>query len=404
MEKTPHAARALAWALILVLVTTGCLGDAQDKPDPGPIPAVKMVVAFPNLKFRRPLFLTSAGNDNSRLFVVEQPGRIYVFKNEANVEEKKLFLDISSRIPRRRHNEEGLLALAFHPKYKTNGFFYLCYSQHAADGKPRRGVIARFKVTKDPDKADPASTKVLLEVPEPRGNHNGCMLTFGDDGYLYASFGDGGKQGDPDGNGQNLGNLLGSCIRIDVDRQDKGKAYAIPKDNPFVGRKGARAEIWAYGLRNIWRMSFDRETGLLWGADVGQNGWEEVDIIVKGGNYGWNKREGKHAHRGGKKTDKMIDPVAEYDRAKGISITGGYVYRGKKLKELVGVYVYADYFTGRIWGLTYDVEKKKVIGNELMAHEQGKYIASFGEDAKKELYACCFDGRIYRFEIVKPSD
>ncbi|MCH7652448.1 MAG: PQQ-dependent sugar dehydrogenase [Chloroflexi bacterium] len=365
-----------------------------------PLSELAVREAFPELSMRRMTAMAFPKGIGDRLYVALQEGRILAFSEDPAANQAKEFLDIRKRVED-RGNEEGLLGLTFDPTFSENGYFYVYYT---APG-PRRSVISRFAADVGRrGKVDPSSEVVILEVPQPFRNHNGGQIAFGPDGFLYVALGDGGSSGDPAGNGQNTATLLGSILRIDVAGLDDAGRYKVPKDNPFVGRKGARAEIWAYGLRNIWRMSFDRETGLLWGADVGQNGWEEVDIIVKGGNYGWNKREGKHAYRGGKKTDKMIDPVAEYDRAKGISITGGYVYRGKKLKELVGVYVYADYFTGRIWGLTYDVKKKKVIGNELMAHEQRKYIASFGEDAKKELYACCFDGSIYRFEIVKGSD
>jgi quinoprotein glucose dehydrogenase len=193
-------------------------------------------------------------------------------------------------------------------------------------------------------------------------------------------------------------------LRIDIDKEEKGRPYAIPKDNPFVDKAGAAPEIWAYGLRNVWRMSFDRETGALWGGDVGQNAYEEIDVIVKGGNYGWNTREGLHAFRGGEKADDMIDPVIDYGRDMGLSVTGGYVYRGAMQAGLKGLYVYADYGTGRVWGLEYDHENKKTKAQELLGHFPRATISSFGEDAKGELFACGHrNGTIYRVVALKPA-
>ena len=272
----------------------------------------------------------------------------------------------------------------------------------------RRGVLARFEVSADdPDRADPDSEAVILEVPQPFGNHNGSTVLFGPDGYLYVSLGDGGSANDPQNNAQDLGTLLGTVLRLDVDGEPGG--YAIPQDNPFVDRPGARGEIWAYGLRNIWRMSFDRSTGDLWAGDVGQNAWEEIDVITKGGNYGWRSREGMHPFREGVSTDPLIDPVVEYAQRQrrqiiGMSVTGGYVYRGRAMKRLYGAYVYGDYVTGRIWALRYD--SGQVTAQREVFHSPPRvYISSFGEDAAGELYVCSFDamdgrgggaGRIYR--------
>jgi quinoprotein glucose dehydrogenase len=300
------------------------------------------------------------------------------------------------------HNEEGLLALAFHPKYAENGRLFVYYA--AKD--PRRTVLSEFRVSADNrDAADPASEKVILEVEQPWGNHEGATVLFGPDGFLYVSYGDGGSAGDPHNNGQNLGTLLGSIIRIDVDRSEDGRAYAIPADNPFVGRNGARGEIWAYGLRNVWRMSFDRETGDLWAGDVGQDRWEEIDLITKGGNYGWRVREGMHAFRGGEAEGReFIDPVVEYSHREGLSVTGGYVYRGSEHPKLRGVYLYADYVTGKVWGLRY--ENGSVAANgEILVSNRRYFVSSFGEDESGELYVCAFEhldgrggseGRIYR--------
>lgn len=383
-----------AFLLVCVQGGSGCTSAQEDKA-PVKLPAVKLVNAFPKLTFDLPLFLCADGADDELVYVVEQEGKIWRFKNDEATSKKHLFLDISERIPGDRHNEEGLLALAFHPKFADNGYFYVTYSQHS----PRRGVVSRFKWNKAKDEVSLNSEEVILEVSEPYGNHNGCLAMFGPDGFLYLSFGDGGAAGDPQRNGQDKSTLLATILRIDIDKTTDGKKYAIPEDNPFTDDEDARPEIWAYGLRNVWRMSFDRKDGTLWAADVGQNGYEEIDIIVKGGNYGWNKREGTHDYRGGDKTQQMIDPVAEYGRDKGLSITGGYVYRGEKLKALQGVYLYADYGTGRMWGLKWNADKQKAETIEELGRFPRATIASFGEDARGELFVCGHRvGTIYRIE------
>ncbi len=369
------------------------------------LPSVTVSKVFRRLSFRRPVFLTHAGDGTDRLFVVEQRGTIRVFEAREAVEESRQFLDIRSKVAM-RHNEEGLLALAFHPRYEDNGHFFVYYSAR----NPRRGVLSRFSVATDaPDRADPESERVILEVRQPWGNHNGSTVLFGPDGYLYISLGDGGKAGDPLGSGQDLTTLLGTILRIDVDRQEDDLAYAIPKDNPFVDRPEARGEIWAYGLRNVWRMSFDRKTGDLWAGDVGQNAYEEIDLIVKGGNYGWNIREGSHPFSAGSSPDPLIDPVVEYPQRRGrkiigLSVTGGYVYRGDRTNGLEGAYIYADYVTGRIWALRYD-GGKVVAQRQIFSPSRSLYISSFGEGPDGELYICAFDrlngrpsarGRLYR--------
>ncbi len=355
------------------------------------LPKVRLTPVYPHLQFDRPLCITHANDGAGRLFVVEQAGRIHVMPDDPGTKQSSVFLDISERV-RTAHNEEGLLALAFHPGYKDNGFFYIYYS--ASD--PRRGVLSRFRVSPDNENAaDPSSERVVLEVEQPYGNHNGATVLFGPDGYLYISLGDGGSAGDPYGNGQNLDALLGKILRLDVNRTDSSKNYAIPSDNPFVGVKGARPEVWAYGLRNVWRMSFDRQTGELWAGDVGQNKWEEIDIIVRGGNYGWNIREGMHPFEDAEPISKLIDPVAEYGRDDGASVTGGYVYRGSRFPALQGVYIYADYVTGTIWGLHHSDGRKLEKATLL---EQPNNISSFGEDAEGEVLVTCFDGRVYRLE------
>jgi glucose/arabinose dehydrogenase len=329
--------------------------------------------------------------------VVEQAGVVQVFSNNPSAKTKKVFLDIRNKVED-SGNEEGLLGLAFHPDFKTNGFFYLNYTA----SNPDRTVISRFKVSvNQPDQADATSEQVILTFLQPYSNHNGGQVSFGSDGYLYISVGDGGSGGDPQGNGQNRRTLLGSILRIDVNRQENGKQYAIPPDNPFAkNTDGYREEIFAYGLRNPWRISFDPVTKKLWAGDVGQNAYEEIDIIENGGNYGWNTMEGKHCYepRSGCKTTGMKMPVWEYGRSEGVSITGGFVYRGPTLSALTSKYIYADYGTRKIWAL--DVSNiSHPVNSVLLAADFN--ISSFGVDEKNELYMCGFDGKIYRLESTE---
>jgi len=356
--------------------------------------SVDIEVAFPNLSFARPVDLQHAGDGSGRLFVVEQAGVIRVFENRTDVPTAGIFLDIKSRVDD-GSNEMGLLGLAFHPDYAANGFFFVDYTA----ANPRRTVVARYRVDPgNPAQADPNSELVLLEIEQPFGNHNGGQVAFGPDGYLYIAMGDGGSGGDPQGNGQNRNALLGKILRIDVDNPGAGRNYGIPSDNPFVaalcGPVGCRDEIYAFGLRNPWRFSFDAQ-GRLWVGDVGQNAWEEIDIVEKGGNYGWNLMEANHCFepQTGCERDDLLRPVWEYDRDAGRSITGGYVYRGANVPALAGKYVYGDFVSGKIWALAYD--GTDAVNEELLDTSLG--IASFGEDASGELYLCAFDGKIYRF-------
>ncbi len=309
--------------------------------------------AFPNLTFDRPVGIYHAGDESNRLFVLEQAGVIYVFENSKTVNSATVFLDIRDRVNDEGY-EEGLLGLAFHPDYENNHYFYVDYTA----ANPRRTVIARYQANPDnPNKADKNSEFVILEVEQPYRNHNGGQISFGPDGYLYIALGDGGSGGDPKGNGQNLQTLLGSILRIDVDNPSNGRNYGIPSDNPFAGNtEGYREEIYAYGLRNPWRFSFDPETDQLWAADVGQENWEEIDIIKKGKNYGWNIMEGKHCYKPstGCNTAGLELPIWEYGHDVGHSITGGFVYRGTKIPQLIGLYIYGDFEFGQIWALQYD--------------------------------------------------
>ncbi len=376
--------------------------------------ALKTEVAFPKLKWAgwegvgddgkirplRPMVLTHANDDSNRVFVAIQQGPIHVFANDQSADATKVFLDITKKVFYiDKENEQGLLGLAFHPKYKTNGEFFVFYSLR---DKKLTNVVSRFRVKKDnPNEADPDSEEEILRVSRPFWNHDGGTICFGPDGYLYIALGDGGAGNDPQKNGQNLNTLLAKVLRIDIDKKDPGLAYAIPKDNPFVGKEGARGEIWAYGIRNIWRMAFDQKTGKLWAGDVGQNIYEEIDIIVKGGNYGWSKREGLHPFGidGVDTNPKMIDPIWEYDHDIGKSITGGSVYRGKRLPELDGAYLYGDYVTNKIWALWYDESKGRVVANRPIA-DPNKVIFSFGEDQEGDVYFLTdsINGQgIYRF-------
>ncbi len=329
----------------------------------------------------RPVFVTDAGDGTNRLFIVEQSGRILIAENGRLSAEP--FLDIRDKITT-RGNEQGLLGLAFHPDFKNNGLFYVNYSR-VGNGD---NVIAEYKVTSDANAADPNSAKTLLTIPGLEPNHNGGMLAFGPDGYLYIGAGDGGGAGDQHGsigNGQNLDTLLGKILRIDVN----GDPYKIPPTNPFVNQANARPEIWAYGLRNPWRFSFDRATGDLYIGDVGQSSKEEVDFQAassKGGeNYGWRILEGDECYDASQNCARpdLVAPIAVYSHDFGCSITGGYVYRGQKYPWLVGQYIFADYCSGIVWATARDAKGR------WQTNQVGKFddtISSFGEDAAGELY------------------
>lgn len=382
---------------------------------------VQIVPAFPNLewsdeltgaetgkaKMIRPLIITDAGDQSNRMFVATQFGQIFTFENDAAATELTEFLDFRDRVEYKDNmNEEGFLGLAFHPHFAVNGEFFVYYTAaYSRDGGKRRSVISRFRVSKDdPSRADPASEEILLTIPQPYWNHNGGTLAFGPDGYLYIAVGDGGDGNDPHGNGQNLKTLLATMLRIDVDKRSKDLPYAIPEDNPFADRGDeARGEIWAYGLRNVWRFSFDRETGLCWAADVGQNAWEEIDIVRKGGNYGWNLREGKHPlakQNGQGPREDLIEPIWEYEHEIGKSITGGSVYRGSKVPELYGAYLYTDYVSGYFWALWYDSKTGQVTANRPI-RTKGAPIVTFGEDAQGEIYFTEIQGGIFKFASPK---
>lgn len=367
--------------IIILLVLLSSLNIAQ----------YNFEVAFPNLSFSSALDLQNADDGSNRIFIVERGGSIKVFQNQPNINTSKIFLNISDRIT--SGGETGLLGLAFHPDYQNNGFFYVNYTAP----NPLRTIISRFKVSSsNPDSADKNSELILLTYDQPYSNHNGGCVAFGPDGYLYISSGDGGSGGDPQNNAQNISTLLGKIIRIDVDNPQTPLNYGIPSDNPFVDSTNVsvRKEIFAWGLRNTWRFSFDAVTGWLWAADVGQGSWEEIDIIKNGKNYGWRCYEGTHDFNLSGCDGIYEPPIWEYPHSEGLSVTGGYVYRGNNVPELKGKYIYGDYVTAKVWALEYDGVNPAT--NSLITTAPGS-ITSFGVDEQNELYLVSFNGKIYRF-------
>jgi len=412
-----------SWWLVFVpgLLSCNLVGQAAEIPNsataivpmsatetavPSPMPAVvEMATAAPPFSvttlpdpagvvwaavvggFRRPVDIQHAGD--GRLFVVEQRGLIWIVQSGAVRPDP--FLDISDRV-NDGANEQGLLGLAFHPDYGANGRFFVNYTDARGDT-----VIARYQMGDDPNRVDPNSEVVLLQIDQPYANHNGGGMAFGPDGYLYVAAGDGGSAGDPQGNGQRVDTLLGKILRLDVDR---GEPYAIPAGNPFAAG-GGRGEIWAYGLRNPWRFSFDRLTGDLYIGDVGQNTWEEIDFqpaVQPGGvNYGWNVREGLHPYAGGEAAG-LTDPIAEYSHSLGCSVTGGVVVRSPSLPAWQGVYLFGDYCSGSIWGLVRDVAS---MWQSAALFESGLTISAFGQDRDGEVYLADHNGAVYRLEPVR---
>jgi glucose/arabinose dehydrogenase len=334
--------------------------------------------------FTRPVVVTNSGD--GRLFIVEQRGMIWILQDGERLPEP--YLDIRSKVED-RGNEQGLLGLAFHPRYAENGFFYLDYT-----GTGGTTHIVRYRVSEDPNRADPSSEANLLQIDQPYGNHNGGVLAFSPDGYLYIGMGDGGSAGDPQGNGQRPDTLLGAILRLDV---DGGDPYAIPADNPFAGGSG-QPEIWAYGLRNPWRIAFDSFSGDLYIGDVGQGSMEEIDFEPAGAdggrNYGWNLREGTLAYAGSAGPG-MLDPIAEYDHSLGCAVTGGVVIRDERLPYWSGVYLYGDFCSGRIWGLRPDGA-----GGWLHAQlwETVFQISSFGVDSAGRVYLADLNGSVQRLD------
>lgn len=340
-----------------------------------------------------PVFLTHAGDGSGRLYIVGQEGFIFILQKKKVLE--KPFLNIKKKV--RSGGEMGLLGLAFHPGFKHNKRFFVNYTSSRGG---LHTVIAEYKAV-DGLKADENSQKILLKIGQPYPNHNGGGIVFGPDGYLYIGMGDGGAGNDPQNRAQNLNELLGKMLRINVDKTDGASLYSIPADNPFVNTEGARPEIWSYGMRNPWRFSFDALTKKLFAADVGQDEREEIDIIEKGGNYGWRITEGATCTPAiNAQCDKsgFAPPLFDYNHDEGCSVTGGYVYRGKQIPKLCGAYLFGDYCSGNIWGLR--AEGKKTTKYKLLIKSSGLNISSFGEDADGELYVLDLKGAVYK--IVKP--
>ncbi len=350
--------------------------------------------AFPHLSFDQPVDIQHASDGSDRLFVVEKSGLIRVFANDPEIAAAEVFLDLRDRIDD-PHLEMGLLGLAFHPDYEANGQFFVNYTA----AEPRRTVVSRFEVDpSDPNRSLPDSETIILEIAQPYQTHNGGRLLFGPDGTFYIGMGDGGWAGDPDENAEDPTNLLGAVLRIDVDRPSGDRNYGIPPDNPFVGGacEECREEIWAYGFRNPWRFSIDSPTGTMWLADVGQESWEEIDIIEKGGNYGWDLMEGTHCYEPPSDCDEtgLTPPVWEFAHRPGNSVTGGLVYRGAEVPEIFGHYVFGGWGTGEIW--TIPADDPMVGATEIL--DTNLRISTFGTDEAGELYVANFGARggIYR--------
>ena len=409
----------------ITLLAAGILGLVATQLIAQTLPTIKLQPVFSKLADERPVWMSEAPDGSGRLFVVYQPGKIVIVKKGSDGSEAKEFFNIVDRQPN-FDNEDGLLSIAFHPGFVTNHLFYVYYNQKNPASQntkplnfPYRSVISEFAVAAaDADKADLKSERILLEVPQPFGNHKGGQISFGPDGYLYLGLGDGGAGGDPFGSGKSTATLLAKVLRIAVNSRarigngDRARElnYGIPRDNPFVQENNANArhEIYAYGLRNPWRFSFDRATGALWCGDVGQDLWEEVDVIVKGGNYGWSVREGAHHFKPGPDSAKYLEPVIEYphrpnlqpeamfpDHSTGLCVIGGYVYHGKESPALEGIYIYGDYNLGTFWGLRYDYTAQKVTAHGTLL-KQPNNIDSFAEDNDGEIYALMQDGKIFK--------
>jgi len=374
-----------------VFLTAGLIGCGEnpDCCDPLPLDAALAVeVAASGLS--DPLVLTAPSGDG-RQFVVEQSGRIRIIDGTLAAQP---FLDITGIV--QNGGERGLLGLAFHPSYATNGYFYVNYTDGGGDTR-----VARYTVSGNANVADGGSASLVITVPQPYSNHNGGALAFGPDGYLYVALGDGGDGGDPDGNGQDSTTLLGSILRIDV---DGASPYTIPGDNPFAGHPTARPEIWAYGLRNPWRFSFDALTDQVYIGDVGQGQWEEVDVVARSApnarNFGWNTMEGGNCFQSGScNMNGLTQPVLEYDHGQGCSITGGYVYRGSALAGFQGTYFYSDYCSS--WLRSFSMDQGVAIDQRQWDVVLGGRVLSLGEDADGEIYILSDNGTVYRI-IVAP--
>ena len=390
-----HAPKIPAFRLraLLSVLAIGAIALVAYTPSRPPDAGVELVPVATN-GLQLPLFLTHGGDGSGHLFVVEQPGAIRVIDHGVLMEAP--FLDLRDRVWT-KGNEQGLLGLAFHPEHRSNGRFFVNYNRRE-DGAT---VVSEFTRNGRSLNVSAGTERILMVVPQPYLNHNGGMIAFGPDGMLYIGRGDGGSKGDPQNRGQNPHEWLGKILRIDVNR---GQPYAVPRDNPFATGNG-RPEVFAFGIRNPWRFSFDRETGMLWLADVGQYKWEEIDVVVAGGNYGWRIMEGAHCYNPeeGCSPDGLIFPIAEYGHEGGrCSITGGYVYRGLSIKALRGTYVFGDYCSGELFGISADANRKgSTVPRVLM--RTGLRIPSFGEDQAREIYIVDHKGGVYRLAASRAS-
>ncbi|MFO7593980.1 MAG: PQQ-dependent sugar dehydrogenase [Pseudomonadota bacterium] len=351
-----------------------------------PLQAAELALSpmFGDKSFNQPVYMLQPPGDARVWFVLEKGGKI--FRLRADGSERRLVLNLAKQVES-GPMEAGLLGMAFHPEFADNGQIFLSYTRK---GEPLTSVLASYRSRDGGLSIEPDSEEVLLEVEQPYRNHNGGHIAFGPDGYLYFGLGDGGSAGDPKGNGQNRNTLLGAILRLDVNGD---VPYAIPKDNPFA-EGGGRPEIFAWGLRNPWRWSFDRQNGDLWVGDVGQNEWEEVNLVKSGDNLGWNILEGSHCYRRSDcSREGMVMPRAEYSHRQGCSVTGGYVYRGEALPALRGRYLYGDFCSGRVWAL--DAGNPGAHPEEILY--SSRRIASFAEDRRGELYLLDFaGGRIFQ--------
>ncbi len=383
--------------LVGVLLFAGMVTDSAAQP-------VTLVNAFPGLSFSQPVLLTFAPDGTNRNFVVQQGGQILVFQNDSAAASSGVFLNIAGKLSS-AGGEQGLLGLAFHPLFAVNRTFYINYTAPAPPPSACRTVIARYTVPSgSPDAADPLSEVRILEIDQPYANHNGGMIAFGNDGNLYIGMGDGGDGNDPGNLAQNRSSLLGKFLRINVDDTTGGRRYGIPPDNPYAGNtEGFRQEIYAYGFRNPWRFSIDGPTGELWAGDVGQGAREEVDLVRKGGNYGWKIMEGGICRppTTGCDTTGLVLPVKDYGRTFGYSVTGGYVYRGSARPGLRGAYIYGDYGSGRIWMLR---RENGALAADSLLIDTPYALSGFGTDRNGELYILAYAGStptsLYRFAAL----
>jgi glucose/arabinose dehydrogenase len=374
-------------------------GSATSSPTAAPSAPLAQVAVervFPALSFERLTGMYELPDGSGRFVVTEQAGAIRIFENRPDVSSASVFMDISARVSR-ASNEEGLLGLAFAPDFGRSGVFYVYYSARPGE---RRTVLSRFTASGDRSRADPASEQMLLEVPQPFPNHKGGQIAFGPDGFLYVGLGDGGSGNDPGNRAQNLSVLLGKILRIDVGGAGQGAPYRIPPDNPFAGRPDARPEVWAYGVRNPWRFSFDSANGDLWLGDVGQNATEEVDLVRRGQNYGWPQLEGSRctpARGQACNPAGTVLPVTEYPTASpNCSVTGGFVYRAGRIASLQGAYVYGDYCSGKVWALRHNGSS---VTEQMEVADTDIRISSFAMDLAGNIYALAHSdsgGGIYR--------